>query len=37
MPPPLRENDLLLFGDMVIYTACKNNIFNGMPLPLFYP
>lgn len=30
---PLRENDLLLFGDMAIYTTCKNNTFNGMPLP----
>ena len=30
---PLRENDLLLFGDMAIYTICKNNTFNGMPLP----
>ena len=23
----------LLFGDMAIYTTCKNNTFNGMPLP----
>lgn len=30
---PLCENDLLLFGDMAIYTTCKNNTFNGMPLP----
>ena len=30
---PLRENDLLLFGDIAIYTTCKNNTFNGMPLP----
>ena len=30
---PLREGDLLLFGDMAIYTMCKNNTFNGMPLP----
>jgi carboxynorspermidine decarboxylase len=30
---PLRENDLLLFGDMAIYTTCKNNTFNGIPLP----
>ena len=29
----LREGDLLLFGDMAIYTTCKNNTFNGMPLP----
>ena len=25
--------ELLLFGDMAIYTTCKNNTFNGMPLP----
>ena len=24
---------LLVFGDMAIYTTCKNNTFNGMPLP----
>ena len=30
---PLAEGDLLLFGDMAIYTTCKNNTFNGMPLP----
>lgn len=30
---PLREGDMLLFGDMAIYTTCKNNTFNGMPLP----
>lgn len=30
---PLCEGDLLLFGDMAIYTTCKNNTFNGMPLP----
>ncbi|MDD5856721.1 MAG: carboxynorspermidine decarboxylase, partial [bacterium] len=29
---PLREGDLLCFGDMAIYTTCKNNTFNGMPL-----
>lgn len=29
----LKERDLLLFGDMAIYTTCKNNTFNGMPLP----
>ncbi len=33
---PLREGDLLLFGDMAIYTTCKNNTFNGMPLPPLY-
>ena len=25
--------DQVLFGDMAIYTTCKNNTFNGMPLP----
>ena len=30
---PLSAGDLLLFGDMAIYTTCKNNTFNGMPLP----
>ena len=30
---PLREGDRLVFGDMAIYTTCKNNTFNGMPLP----
>ena len=30
---PPQEGDLLLFGDMAIYTMCKNNTFNGMPLP----
>lgn len=29
----LEEGDLLMFGDMAIYTTCKNNTFNGMPLP----
>ena len=29
----IKEGDLLLFGDMAIYTTCKNNTFNGMPLP----
>ena len=26
----------LLFGDMAIYTTCKNNTFNGMPLPAIW-
>lgn len=30
---PLKEGQLLIFGDMAIYTTCKNNTFNGMPLP----
>lgn len=29
----LQVGDQVLFGDMVIYTTCKNNTFNGMPLP----
>jgi carboxynorspermidine decarboxylase len=33
---PLEVGDLLLFGDMAIYTTCKNNTFNGMPLPSLY-
>lgn len=32
-PCPLKEGDLVIFGDMAIYTTCKNNTFNGMPLP----
>ena len=35
-PYELREKDLLLFGDMAIYTTCKNNTFNGMPLPAIW-
>lgn len=30
---PLAEGARLVFGDMAIYTTCKNNTFNGMPLP----
>jgi carboxynorspermidine decarboxylase len=33
---PLQEGDKLVFGDMAIYTTCKNNTFNGMPLPAIY-
>lgn len=29
----LQIGDRLLFGDMAIYSTCKNNTFNGMPLP----
>ncbi len=29
----LQIGDLLLFGDMAIYSTCKNNTFNGIPLP----
>ena len=32
-PGPLAVGDMLVFGDMAIYTTCKNNTFNGMPLP----
>ncbi|MGN1345997.1 MAG: carboxynorspermidine decarboxylase [Eubacteriales bacterium] len=32
-PAPLVPGDLLLFGDMAIYSTCKNNTFNGIPLP----
>ena len=30
---PLSEGQTLVFGDMAIYTTCKNNTFNGMTLP----
>ena len=30
---PLQEGDLVLFWDLAIYSTCKNNTFNGMPLP----
>ena len=33
---PPRVGDLLCFGDMAIYTTCKNNTFNGMPLPAIW-
>lgn len=29
----LEIGEYLVFGDMAIYTTCKNNTFNGMPLP----
>ena len=29
-------NDYIIFGDMAIYSMCKNNTFNGMPLPNIY-
>ncbi|MCQ2508190.1 MAG: carboxynorspermidine decarboxylase [Dorea sp.] len=29
----LERGERLLFGDMAIYSMCKNNTFNGMPLP----
>ena len=33
---PLKEGDRLVFCDMAIYSMCKNNTFNGMPLPSIY-
>ena len=33
---PLEIGELLLFGDLAIYSTCKNNTFNGMPLPNIY-
>ena len=30
---PLEIGDLVLFGDLAIYSTNKNNTFNGMPLP----
>ncbi len=33
---PLVPGTRLVFGDMAIYTTCKNNTFNGMPLPDLY-
>lgn len=30
---PLSEGSRILFEDMAIYSTCKNNTFNGMPLP----
>lgn len=30
---PLQTGDTLFFEDMAIYSTCKNNTFNGMPLP----
>lgn len=33
---PLQIGERLVFGDMAIYTTCKNNTFNGMPLPDIY-
>lgn len=32
----LKEDELLIFGDMALYTTCKDNTFNGMPLPDIY-
>ena len=33
---PLADGQKLVFGDMAIYSMCKNNTFNGMPLPSIY-
>lgn len=35
-PDKLCQGDKLIFEDMAIYTMCKNNTFNGMPLPNIY-
>ena len=32
----LKSGDRLVFEDMAIYSICKNNTFNGMPLPSIY-
>jgi carboxynorspermidine decarboxylase len=32
----LKIGDMLVFGDMAIYSICKNNTFNGIPLPSIY-
>ncbi len=32
----LREGERLVFEDMAIYSMCKNNTFNGIPLPAIY-
>ena len=32
----IKAGDMLVFGDMAIYTTVKNNTFNGMPLPDIY-
>ena len=33
---PLCEGKRLVFEDMAIYSMCKNNTFNGIPLPSIY-
>ncbi len=33
---PLKEGDRLVLEDMAIYSMCKNNTFNGIPLPSIY-
>lgn len=35
-PEPLNPGDTVIFGDMAIYSVCKNNTFNGMPLPAVF-
>ena len=35
-PEEVIAGERLLFGDMAIYTTCKNNTFNGMPLPAIW-
>lgn len=33
---PLKIGNKIIFEDMAIYSMCKNNTFNGMPLPSIY-
>ena len=35
-PRELHAGDRIVFGDMAIYTMCKNNTFNGIALPWIY-
>ncbi len=32
----IKADEMLVFGDMALYTTVKNNTFNGMPLPDIY-
>ena len=34
--PMINMGNRVIFGDMAIYTMCKNNTFNGMPLPSIF-
>ena len=36
LPRSPRVHKAASFGDMAIYTTCKNNTFNGMPLPAIW-
>ncbi len=35
-PGEVIAGERLLFGDMAIYITCKNNTFNGMPIPAIW-